>query len=357
MYIHQTETHAELIAPETVNGYTRSNLIKGIRLDLASRITDGLGSDIWPITWADDDHQYSAFGDGAGFEAIDYKEQYGPHRVSLGVSRIEGEPTNYKGVNVWGGKNHEYPAQFSGKGTGIICVNKTLYMFWAGPESFTVPETRIAVSHDHSKTWALSDWKWTHHDHLFAGTFINFGKNNAGAKDNFVYALFTHLPEVPKENRNWQYEVPGQVDLARVSSDRVFDQNAYEWFCGLDANGKSTWSSNITDRQPTFEDPSGIKIVSCSYHHKLERYLLSYSFRDTNGNFGLFESPNPWGPWQVVSYVQDFDTFKPPEPCSRVCTFHFAPKWWRNAGKTFTMVFNVADDSWNTIHGDLITNA
>jgi len=354
MPIQQNETHAELTAPEIVHGYPRSDLIKGIRLDLKSRRTDGYGSDIWPITWADDGHQYSAFGDGAGFEAIDYKEQYGPHRVSLGVSRIEGDPDTYKGVNVWGGKNHENPAQFSGKGTGIICIDGVLYMFWAGPESFTVPETRIAVSYDHSKTWQLCDWKWTHHDHLFAANFINYGQNNHGAKDDYTYALFTHLPEVPKENRNWQYEIPGQVDLARVPNNRILEQNAYEWFCGLDANGHPIWSSNLQNRQPTLEDPSGIKIVSCSHHAELDRYLLSYSFRDTNGTFALFESENPWGPWHVVTYIDDFDTFKPPEPCSRVCTFHFAPKWWRKKGKTFTMVFNVADDSWNTINGELL---
>ena len=86
----------------------------------------------------------------------------------------------------------------------------------------------------------------------------------------------------------------------------------------------------------------------------MDRFLLCYSHRNTNGNFGLFEAPTPWGPWQVVSYVEDFDTFKPPEPNSRVCTHHFAPKWWRNGGQTFTMVFNVGDDSWNTIHGELI---
>ena len=354
MPISQSNTHAELTAPETVHGYPRSTHIQGIRLDLASRRTDAFGSDIWPITWADDDHQYSGFGDGAGFEAIDYKEQYGPHRVSLGVARIEGDPDSYKGVNVWGGKNHENPAQFTGKSTGIICIEGVLYKFWAGPESNTVPETRIAVSYDHSKTWQLQDWKWTMHDQLFAGTFINFGKNNAGAKDNYAYALFTHLPTVPDEDRNWQYEIPGQVDLARVPNNRILEKEAYEWFCGTDANGQPTWSTNLQDRQPTFEDPTGIKIVSCSHHAQLDRFLLSYSFRDTNGTFGLFESENPWGPWSVVTYIDDFDTFKPPEPCSRVCTFHFAPKWWRNNGNTFTMVFNVADDSWNTINGELL---
>ena len=80
MNVKTTETDADLISPESVHNYPRSNLIKGIRLDLASRRIDAFGSDIWPITWADNNHQYSRFGEGAGFGPIDYKEQPGLQR-------------------------------------------------------------------------------------------------------------------------------------------------------------------------------------------------------------------------------------------------------------------------------------
>src|SRR5256885_11787883 len=39
--------------------------------------------DNWPITWADDNTLYGAFGDGRGFEP------FTPEKLSLGFSRIE----------------------------------------------------------------------------------------------------------------------------------------------------------------------------------------------------------------------------------------------------------------------------
>ena len=52
------------------------------------------GSDNWPITWGDDDHLYTAYGDGWGFEPL-LKE-----KLSLGFARVEGGPTGFKGVNL-----------------------------------------------------------------------------------------------------------------------------------------------------------------------------------------------------------------------------------------------------------------
>ena len=44
------------------------------------------GSDNWPITWSDDDHQYTAWGDGGGFGGTNRNG-----RVSLGFARVEGD--------------------------------------------------------------------------------------------------------------------------------------------------------------------------------------------------------------------------------------------------------------------------
>ena len=141
--------------------YPPSGTIAGIEFDVATRRTEALGSDIWPVAWADDDHQYAAFGDGAGFGVTNAEDQHGAARVSLGVARIEGDSDNYRGVNVWGGYRAENSARFSGKGTGLLCVDGVLYMMVAGPGSLCVPETRVAVSRDHARSWRLSDWKWT----------------------------------------------------------------------------------------------------------------------------------------------------------------------------------------------------
>src|SRR5207247_9312136 len=52
------------------------------------------GSDNWPLTWADDDNLYTAYGDGNGFEPFE------PEKLSLGLAKIFGAPTEFKGVNV-----------------------------------------------------------------------------------------------------------------------------------------------------------------------------------------------------------------------------------------------------------------
>ena len=47
--------------------YARSEAIIGIEFDFASHRRLASGSDNWPMTWADDGHQYTAWGDGGGF--------------------------------------------------------------------------------------------------------------------------------------------------------------------------------------------------------------------------------------------------------------------------------------------------
>ena len=137
-----------------------------------------------------------------------------------------------------GREDSENAAQLRGKGTGIISVGGVLYMWVAGPESLTVPETQLAVSRDLSKTWSHVDWKWTMRDRLFAGASVNHGKDDAGAKDEYVYSCFTRLATVLEKPRNWTHEVPGQVDLARVPRSKIIDQAAWEWFAGVDDRGR-----------------------------------------------------------------------------------------------------------------------
>jgi hypothetical protein len=102
--------------------YEHSNVIDEIVFDWSSHIKLASGSDNWPITWADDDHQYTSWGDGGGFGGSN-----SDGRVSLGVARVEGGETSYKAFNVWGGKMPEYASQFGGKSYGIISIEGVLF--------------------------------------------------------------------------------------------------------------------------------------------------------------------------------------------------------------------------------------
>ncbi len=79
--------------------YPPSPVIAGLSLDWSTHRRHALGSDNWQLTWADDDHQYGAWGDGGGFGGSNDEG-----RVGLGFARIEGDWQNYRGFNVWGGK-------------------------------------------------------------------------------------------------------------------------------------------------------------------------------------------------------------------------------------------------------------
>jgi CubicO group peptidase (beta-lactamase class C family) len=53
-----------------------------------------IDSDNWPMTWGDDDAQYTSYGDGFGFE---------PHvekKLGMGFARITGGPGDFQGVNL-----------------------------------------------------------------------------------------------------------------------------------------------------------------------------------------------------------------------------------------------------------------
>src|SRR4029450_1915423 len=70
----------------------RGALIKGIRWAPTNTILRAArGSDNWPLTWADDNALYGAYGDGNGFEPST-KE-----KLSLGLARIEGRPETVRG--------------------------------------------------------------------------------------------------------------------------------------------------------------------------------------------------------------------------------------------------------------------
>jgi len=93
--------------------YPPSPVIKKIAWAPADEIIRrASGSDNWPITWADDDNQYTAYGDGWGFEPKT-KE-----KLSLGIAKITGcrpisaGPTSArKPANVWGrGPKAQKPA-------------------------------------------------------------------------------------------------------------------------------------------------------------------------------------------------------------------------------------------------------
>lgn len=334
--------------------YSRSLAIRQMDLDWTTHRREAPGSDNWPTTWADDGHLYSAWGDGGGFGGTNSQG-----RVLLGLARVEGEAANHRGKNVWGGRQPENPAQFGGKSYGILCVNGVLHMWVAHQPNPHLDKCQLAMSRDHGSTWQLADWSFSYADQLTVPTFLNFGRDYAGARDNYVYSYFiqpTWGPEKsPTGNFGFDVHKPGRVFLARVPKEAVLQRESYEFFAGIRADGLPVWSAKLTEKRPVFEDANGVGWnLSVSYNAGLHRYFLATEHGATHvGRFGLFDAPEPWGPWTTVAYD---DNFGEGHVETSAFYWNFPTKWLSDDGRDFTIVFTGkgSNDSWNTVRGKFV---
>jgi hypothetical protein len=321
--------------------YPPSPVIESIHWDFDRIIKQAAGSDNWPVTWADDDHQYTSWGDGGGFGGTNVEG-----RVSLGIARIEGDADRFRGFNLWGGKEPVVQAQFGGKSYGILFVKGVLYM-WILPGSDTenYQEARLAVSRDRGLTWTKANWSFEKSEGIVSPTFCQFGRDYDGARDQYVYIYFVRL----KDDQGLKVQKPGQIDLARVDKAKILDRSAYEFFVGLTETGQSIWTGDFSRRKPVFEDPNGVGwSLSVSYNVGLGRYFLMTEHEQSfEGHLGVFDAPEPWGPWTTVGYYSGWGGFK------GTFFWNVSNKWLEDGGKLLHVIFTGTGrfDSFNLIRG------
>lgn len=340
--------------PPATAPYPPSPLVERVEFDWGTHRREAPGSDNWPVTCADDGHQYTAWGDGGGFGGDNQRG-----RVTLGVARIEGDAGNYTGKNVWGGFEAEHPAQFGGKSYGILSIGGTLHM-WVVPQPGPhLKECRLATSTDHGATWDRADWAFRFEDGLSIPTLLNFGRDYAGARDAYAYTYFIEPqwgPLTPKDSRyGFEIHRPGRIHLSRAPKDELLERDAHEFFAGLDAAGDPRWSRRVADKRPVFTDENGVGWnVSVNYNTGLGRYLLATEHGETHaGHFGLFDAPEPWGPWTTAAYE---DSWGEGHIETSAFFWNFPTKWLSADGTRFTMVFTGknSNDSWNTVAGRFV---
>ena len=104
--------------------YPQSDVIRTVTFaPVSSIVRKGIDSDNWPITWADDDNQYTAYGDGWGCEPRTEK------KLSLGFAKIIGSPTDFHGVNIRSESGERVGDGASGpKASGMLMVDGILYL-------------------------------------------------------------------------------------------------------------------------------------------------------------------------------------------------------------------------------------
>ena len=313
--------------------YPASPVITGIAWDQPGRISRLArgghrkdGSDNWPMTWADDGHLYTAYGDGYGFEP--QLEE----KLSLGLAVVTGGPSSFAGLNIRS-RTGEFkgPGKDGEKASGLLMVDGVLYM-WVRNADHQGHHSRLGWSTDHGRTWAWSEWVFEDFGHP---AFVNYGQNYAGARDEYVYIVSHDSPSA--------YETADSFVLMRVLPHDLKDRSRYEFLHRLDARGRPVWSARIEERGPIFTHPGQCRRTSISFNAGLGRYLwwqqLTLDGTDTRfaGGFGLYDAPEPWGPWTTVYFTEEWDV----GPGDLGC---FPTRWMSADGRTVHMVFSSEDN-------------
>lgn len=299
----------------------RSKVFKGVewltqRLPYSEMAVTG---DTFPMTWADDDAIYMSSGDPM-WHGIAKDE-------GLDIEKIEGGPTNYRISRV----NQMYPLRGYGgdgpKPCGMICIEGVIYFAYQNMLGMKPPvrgekcqhgsDAQIICSRDHGRTWEpdfAATRKPMFPGHLFGGpAFINYGKNNEGARDEFVYAVSAE-----------QWDNGSELRLGRVPAGRIMDRQAWQWVCDLGArNNTPKWSRDLDKSVPILSEDRFIGLPDMVYLQGIKRYLLVtwHLHQDFTSNRGtdlvFFESPEPWGPFALVHFENWEDETKTPY-CPRI---------------------------------------
>jgi CubicO group peptidase (beta-lactamase class C family) len=286
-------------------------------------------SDNWPITWGDDDALYTAYGDGEGFEP------FVPEKLSLGFAKILGTPPAFTGINVRSPSGEQRGGGARGrKASGMLMVEGRLYM-WAR----NATNAQLASSLDHGQTWKWCDWRFT--NSFGCPTFVNFGPNYSGARDDFVYVL--------SPDADSAYAAADQIILARVPKDKILVREHYEFLCKLDGANEPSWTRDLSKRVAVFQKTAACYRPTVTYNSALKRYLMvmpvpNARSRDSRGRIDtrpagglvIYDAPNPWGPWTGVYAAADWDT-GPGDSAS------FPTKWISPDGRTLHLVFSNND--------------
>jgi hypothetical protein len=307
-----------------VNGapYPQSPVITGMSWAPVAEIARISGNaDNWPITWADDGNLYTAFGDGSGFDNS-------TPRLSLGFAKVAGMPQGAVGTNIRSSGEQYGDGSAGKKASGMLMVDGVVYM-WVR-NAVSGKQCQLAWSNDRGSTWTWSNWTFAE---FGTCTFINYGQNYAGARDEYIYMVTHDNPSA--------YTPADRFILTRVPKGRVTDRQAYEFFVRRSADGGAEWSSDIGQRGAVFTHAGKARRSGISYNAALGRYLwwqgISHEGDERlSGGFGVYDAPEPWGPWTTVYYTAEWDV-GPGETAS------FPTKWMSADGQTVHLVFSGND--------------
>jgi S-formylglutathione hydrolase FrmB len=292
--------------------YPPSTVIRQISFAAESTIIrQAIDSDNWPMTWGDDDAQYTSYGDGRGFDPpVEIK-------LSLGMAKITGAPPDFRAVNLRAASVERTGDGKKGpKASGILMVDGVLYM-WVR----NTGNAQMVWSDDGGRTW---HWGFRFGTSFGSPVFLNFGRNYAGARDAYAYVYSQDGPSA--------YESNDSLVLARVAKDKIRERDAYEFFVRVDSAGRPVWTKQLAERGAVFTYPGNCQRVDAVYNPGLRRYLLALGYNHAGG-WGIYDAPEPWGPWTTAFHTENWGL-------GGTHGYRMPSKWISADGRTMDLVFS-----------------
>ena len=207
----------------------------------------------------------------------------------------------------------------------LMLEDGTLYMLVRN-----VASSQLGWSRDQGRTWEWADWKFG--TSFGCPTFLNFGKANAGCRDEYVY--------IYSQDAESAYLRADRMVLARVPKTRLRERAAYEFFTKRNETDSAEWTSDIAQRGAVFENPGRCYRSSVVFNAPLKRYLWCQTGAGEDPRFAggltILDAPEPWGPWTTAYHADEWDV-GPGE------TSGFPAKWISADGLTLFLVFSGDD--------------
>ena len=313
--------------------YPPSPVIRGVRwAPKASIVRKARGSDTWPMTWADDDAQYTAYGDGQGFDP------HVPEKLSLGFARVVGPPEDFTGINIRSATGEQKGDGAEGqKASGMLMVDGVLYL-WV-EERRQLPTGLVVRTMRRTWTWCRlevrDELRLPDVPELRQGLRRGQGRLRLRLLSGRRQCLSGRRPHGPGAGAEGADHRPGGLRVLQGTGR------------GRDAD---SGPRDIAGRGAVFDHPGGCYRSAISYDAGLKRYLWCQTLPGGDarfrGGFGIYDAPEPWGPWTTVYFTEDWDV-GPGETCS------FPTKWMSADGKTVHLVFS-GDDCFSVRGAELI---
>ncbi len=305
--------------------------------------------DTYPITWADDDLLYTGTGDpwwlirdGKNYIPSTWMESEEVYRIASGlvIERMHGDAGHFKVERINDMEGYIGGGGAGPKPTGMICVDSKLYfaaqnlLGWKKPrfreKSQHGSDASILCSEDYGKTWtpdlnqllldfekeyydraggfdgwkippeyrnSIKGWEPMFSGNLFGGpSFVQFGKNNEDAIDEYVYAV---------SGDHW--DNGRELRLGRVNYKKIMEREEWE-FAVPGSDGSISWTRELEQSSPILSIDKHISAPEMVYIKSLNKFILltwalHTDFRTPTGSeLTILEASNPWGPFSLVHY-------------------------------------------------------